>query len=108
MPNNKEYYNNNIEKYRQYDEDNKDIILKREQLYYQKNKDIIREKQNTYFKKYYLLNKEKIIENCRSRASRYYGSLAAMNSQPDCISTKQKIHFCNKIINNNIIIRLMD
>jgi len=105
MPNSKEYYNNNIEKYRQYYEDNKEIILQREQLYYQKNKEQILERQRTYFRKYYLLNKEKIILNCQRR---YYGSLAAMNSQPDYISTKQKTNFCNKIINNNIIIRLMD
>ena len=62
-------------------------------------KDIIKEKQRSYFRKYYLLNKEKIIENCHRR---YYGSISAI---PDKI---QKINFCNNIIDNNIIIRLMD
>jgi hypothetical protein len=102
---NKDSYELNKDKYKQYYQQNKEIILKREQLYYQKNQVEIRIKQRTYFRQYYLLNKEKIIANCQRR---YYGSLAAMNSQPDYISTKQKTNFCNKIINNNIIIRLMD
>ena len=88
--------------YNKYYYANKEKILQQEQLYYQMNRLEIREKQRTYFRKYYLLNKDKIIENCQRR---YYGSLAAL---PDYISTKQKTNFCNKIIHNNIIIRLMD
>ena len=85
--------------YNKYYYENKEKILKQEKLYYQKNKDIIKEKQRSYFRKYYLLNKEKIIENSQRR---YYGSISAI---PDKI---QKINFCNNIIDNNIIIRLMD
>ena len=96
MPN--EYYNNNIEKFRQYYQEKKDIIAKREQLYYQKNKEKIREKQRTYFRNYYLLNKDKIIENSQRR---YYGCIL-----PDKLKPQKKL--CNEIINNNIIIRLMD
>ena len=75
MRNNKQYYNDNIDKYKQYYQENKEVILKREQLYYQKNQAEIRIKQRLYFRKYYLLTKDKIIENCQRR---YYGSIAGI------------------------------
>jgi hypothetical protein len=50
----KKYYIKNIEKFRNYYNENKDYILKYEKLYYQENKTEIRDKQNIYFKKYYL------------------------------------------------------
>ena len=99
MRNNKQYYNDNIDKYKQYYQENKEIILKREQLYYQKNQAEIRIKQRLYFRKYYLLNKDKIIENCQRR---YYGSIAGI---PDKIKPEEAY---NQIMNGNIIIRLDD
>ena len=95
MRNNKQYYNDNIDKYKQYYQENKEVILKREQLYYQKNQAEIRIKQRLYFRKYYLLNKDKIIENCQRR---YYGSIAGIR---DKIKPEE---VCNQIINGNIII----
>ena len=85
--------------YNKYYYENREKILQQEQLYYQKNRTEIREKQRSYFRKYYLLNKEKIIENCKRR---YYGCIATM---PDKI---QKSTIVNRIINDNIIISLMD
>ena len=99
MPSNKEYYNNNVEKYKQYYHENKEIMLKREQLYYQKNKEQILEKQRISFRKYYLLNQEKILLNCQRR---YYGSISAI---PEKIKPQR---FYNEIINSNIIISLRD
>jgi hypothetical protein len=96
---NKDYYELNKDKYKQYYQQNKEIILKREQLYYQRNQAEIRIKQRTYFRKYYLLNKETIIENVQRR---YYGSIAGM---PDKIKPEEA---CNQIMNGNIIIRLDD
>ena len=64
---NKDYYELNKDKYKQYYQQNKEIILKREQLYYQRNQAEIRIKQRTYFRKYYLLNKATIIENVQRR-----------------------------------------
>ena len=90
---NKDYYELNKDKYKQYYQQNKEIILKREQLYYQKNQAEIRIKQRTYFKKYYLLNKETIIENVQRRFR-----LRSSITNPE--------EACNQIINSNIIISL--
>ena len=93
---NKDYYEQNKDKYKQYYQEHKQIILKREQLYYQKNKTEVREKQKIYFRKYYLLNKETIIENVQRRFR-----LA-------CSSITNPAEACNQIMNGNIIIRLHD
>jgi len=53
MRNNKEYYNNNIEKNKQYYQENKQIILKREHLYYQKNQAEIRIIRNYYLSSFF-------------------------------------------------------
>ena len=50
MPNNREYNNNNIEKYKQHYQEKEEIRWKREHLYYQKNKTAVREKQGIYFR----------------------------------------------------------
>ena len=92
---NKDYYEQNKDKYKQYYQQNKEIILKREQLYYQKNKTEVREKQKIYFRKYYLLNKETIIENVQR-------CLLARSS----ITTPHEVY--NQIIDGNIIIRLCE
>ena len=91
MRNNKDYYEQNKEKYKQYYQENKEFILKREQLYYQTHQAEIRIKQKIYFRKYYLLNKETIIENVQRR-------LRCSIENPDKL--------CNQIINSNIIISL--
>ena len=91
---NKDYYEQNKDKYKQYYQEHKEIILKREQLYYQRNQAEIRIKQRTYFRKYYLLNKETIIENVQRRFRLARSSIA----NPE--------EACNQIINSNIIISL--
>ena len=50
------YYIQNIEKFRNYYDDNKESIAEYEKLYYQQNRTEIRDKQRVYFQKYYLLN----------------------------------------------------
>ncbi len=99
---NKDYYEQNKHKYKQYYQENKEIILKREQLYYQIHQAEIRIKQKNYFRKYYLLNKDKIIENCQRR---YYGSIAGI---PRANAKMKPEEACNQIINSNIIIRLCE
>lgn len=91
----KKYYIKNIEKFRNYYENNKDNILEYEKIYYEQNRTKIREKQNTYFKKYYSLNKEYINNNSLQR---YYN--------------KNGLYYYdnlnNQILETNIIIRLTD
>ena len=91
MRNNKDYYEQNKEKYKQYYQENKEFILKREQLYYQTHQAEIRIKQKIYFRKYYLLNKETIIENVQRR----------FRLRSSITNTEEA---CNQIINSNIII----
>ena len=52
------YYIKNIEKFRNYYENNKEKLLEYEKLYYQQNRTEKRDKQRVYFQKYYLLNKK--------------------------------------------------
>ena len=91
----KKYYIKNIEKFRNYYENNKDNILEYEKIYYEQNRAKIREKQNIYFKKYYSLNKEYINNNSLQR---YYN--------------KHDLYYYdnlnNQILDQNIIIRLTD
>ena len=91
----KKYYIKNIEKFRNYYDDNKEKLLEYEKLYYQQNRMEIREKQRAYFQKYYLLNKKKINHNSLQR---YYN-----------------IHYLhyntnlnNELLDRNIIIRFTD
>ena len=49
----KNYYIKNIEKFRNYYNQNKDNILEYEKVYYQQNRTEIRDKQRAYFQKYY-------------------------------------------------------
>ena len=91
----KNYYIKNIEKFRNYYNNNKDNILEYEKLYYQQNKKEIREKQKVYFKEYYSLNKEKINHNSlqtyyNKHGLNYYKNLS------------------NQILDQSIIIRLSD
>ena len=89
------YYIKNIEKFRNYYDDNKENILEYEKLYYQQNRTEIRDKQRVYFQKYYLLNKKNINHNSLQR---YYN-----------------IHYLhyntnlnNELLDRNIIIRFTD
>ena len=91
----KKYYIKNIEKFRNYYNENKDYILEYEKLYYQENKTEIRDKQNIYFKKYYLLNREKINNNSLQRYYNKHGLNYYKN-------------LSNQILDQNIIIRLTD
>ena len=91
----KNYYIKNIEKFRNYYNNNKDNILEYEKLYYQQNKKEIREKQKVYFKEYYSLNKEKINHNSLQR---YY-------NKHDLNYYK---NLSNQILDQSIIIRLSD
>ncbi len=50
----KEYYIKNIEKFRNYYDDNKEKVAEYEKLYYQQNRTEIRDKQRAYFSKYTL------------------------------------------------------
>lgn len=51
-----EYYKNNIERFKDYYQDNRDRLIKQSIDYYNKHKVVIREKQN----KYYEQNKDRI------------------------------------------------
>jgi hypothetical protein len=91
----KKYYIKNIEKFRNYYNENKDYILEYEKIYYQENKTEIRDKQNIYFKKYYLLNKQKINNNSLQRYYNKHGLNYNTNLR-------------NQILDQNIIIRITD
>jgi len=97
----KEYYIKNIEKFRNYYDDNKEKLAKYEKLYYQQNKTEIRDKQRAYFSKYYLLNKETINNNSLQR---YYNS---NYSHPSYIH-KKSTNLNNELLDRNIIIKLTD
>ena len=103
----KKYYIKNIEKYRNYYDDNKDSIAAYEKLYYQQNKAQIREKQRAYFHKYYQLNKEKIQENSYRR---YYDgyNLPHKRNYLDVIGQGIYIYKQGSLLDQNIIIRLTD
>ena len=101
----KKYYIKNIEKFRNYYDDNKENILEYEKLCYQQNRTEIRDKQRAYFQKYYLLNKE-IINN--NSLQRYYNinylHPAYIHNNDSKIST----NFNNELLDRNIIIRFTD
>ena len=48
-----EFYKNNIEKFKEYYENNRERLIKQGLEYYYKNKGKIRERQNEYYRKYY-------------------------------------------------------
>jgi hypothetical protein len=55
-----EFYKKNIEKYKEYYENNRERLIKQGLEYYHKNRGKIRERQNQYYRKYYEKNKDKI------------------------------------------------
>ena len=91
----KEYYIKNIEKFRNYYDDNKENILEYEKIYYQENRTEIRDKQRAYFQKYYLLNKKHINNNSLQR---YY----------NIHHLHYNINVNNELLDRNIIISLKD
>ena len=97
----KEYYIKNIEKFRNYYDDNKENILEYEKLYYQQNRTEIRDKQRAYFHEYYQLNKEKIQENSYRR---YYDGHNLPHKR-DYLDMQDKQ---GSILKQNIIISLND
>lgn len=99
----KEYYIKNIEKFRNYYDDNKEKLAEYEKLYYQQNKTEIRDKQKAYFKKYYLLNKELINNNCLQRYYNNNYSHPAYNH-----IHKKSTNLNNELLDRNIIISLKD
>ena len=103
----KKYYIKNIEKYRNYYDDNKDSIAAYEKLYYQQNKAQIREKQRAYFHKYYQLNKE-IINN--NSLQRYYNIHYLHPAYNHIHNNDSKIstNLNNELLDRNIIIRFTD
>jgi len=101
----KEYYIKNIEKFRNYYDDNKENILEYEKLYYQENRTEIRDKQRVYFKKYYLLNKELINNNSLER---YYNDNYSHPAYNHIDNNDYKISLNNELLDRNIIISLKD
>ena len=91
----KEYYIKNIEKFRNYYDDNKDSIAEYEKLYYQQNRTAIRDKQRVYFEKYYYSNKKHINNNSLQR---YY----------NIRNMYYNTNLNNELLKQNIIIRLQD
>ena len=91
----KEYYIKNIEKFRNYYDDNKESIAEYEKIYYQQNRTEIRDKQRAYFQKYYLLNKGIINSNSLQR---YY----------NIHNMYYNINLNNDLLDQNIIISLKD
>ena len=101
----KKYYIKNIEKFRNYYENNKDNILEYEKIYYEQNRAKIREKQNIYFKKYYSLNKEYINNNSLQR---YYNINYSHPSYIHNNDSKISTNLNNELLDRNIIIKLTD
>jgi hypothetical protein len=91
----KKYYIKNIEKFRNYYDDNKDSIAEYEKLYYQQNRTSIRDKQRVYFEKYYYSNKKQINHNSLQR---YY----------NIRNMYYNTNLNNELLKQNIIIRLQD
>ena len=91
----KKYYIKNIEKFRNYYDDNKDSIAEYEKLYYQQNRTAIRDKQRVYFEKYYYSNKKQINHNSLQR---YY----------NIRNMYYNTNLNNELLKQNIIIRLQD
>ena len=91
----KKYYIKNIEKFRNYYDDNKDSIAEYEKLYYQQNRTAIRDKQRVYFEKYYYSNKKNINHNSLQR----YYNIHHMH---------YNTNLNNELLKQNIIIRLQD
>jgi len=93
---NKNYYIKNIERIKNYYNENKEEIIKKQLQYYQKNKFEINKKKQIYFSQYYQKHKEQIILRVQKH---YYNGSARKTDKP---ITK------NEIIKNNIVISLMD
>ena len=91
----KKYYIKNIEKFRNYYDDNKDSIAEYEKLYYQQNRTEIRDKQKVYFEKYYYSNKKSINHNSLQR----YYNIHHMH---------YNTNLNNELLDRNIIISLID
>ena len=91
----KKYYIKNIEKFRNYYDDNKDSIAEYEKLYYQQNRTAIRDKQRVYFEKYYYSNKKHINNNSLQR---YY----------NIRNMYYNTNLNNELLKQNIIISLQD
>jgi hypothetical protein len=91
----KKYYIKNIEKFRNYYDDNKDSIAEYEKLYYQQNRTAIRDKQRVYFEKYYYSNKKQINHNSLQR---YY----------NIRNMYYNTNLNNELLKQNIIISLQD
>ena len=85
MSKSSEYYKNHREE-----------IIQKNLEYYRKNKEYINNRNKEYFANYYKKNKQKIIT--RIQTNYYKGS----------IRKTDKPILDNKIIDNNIVIRLMD
>ena len=99
----KEYYIKNIEKFRNYYDDNKEKLAKYEKLYYQQNRTEIRDKQRVYFQKYYLLNKKNINNNSLQRYYNIHYLHPAYNND-----FKISTNLNNSLLDQNIIIRFTD
>ena len=91
----KKYYIKNIEKFRNYYDDNKDSIAEYEKIYYQQNRTTIRDKQRVYFEKYYYSNKKQINHNSLQR---YY----------NIRNMYYNTNLNNELLKQNIIISLQD
>ena len=98
----KEYYLKNIDKFKDYYNENKDEIAARNKIYYEKNKIELRNKQRKYFHEYYLLHKEAIKEH---NLNRYYQYCKENN-----ITVKKRMpgETDCQILDKNIIISLSD
>ena len=101
----KEYYIKNIEKFRNYYDDNKEKLAEYEKLYYQLNRTEIRDKQRAYFQKYYLLNKE-IINN--NSLQKYYNIHYLHPAYIHNNDSKISKNFNNELLDRNLIIKLTD
>ena len=101
----KKYYIKNIEKFRNYYDDNKEKLAEYEKLYYQQNRTEIRDKQRVYFQKYYLLNKKNINNNSLQRYYNIHYLHPAYNNDSK-ISGLSNLN--NSLLDQNIIIRFTD
>ena len=104
----KEYYIKNIEKFRNYYDDNKENILEYEKLYYQQNRTEIRDKQRAYFQKYYEIMKIKIFHNSLRLLNKEIINNNSLQRYYNIHYLHYNTNFNNELLDRNIIIRFTD
>ena len=95
----------NIEKFRNYYDDNKENILEYEKLYYQQNRTEIRDKQKAYFKKYYEIMKIKNFHNSLRLLNKEIINSNSLQRYYNIHNMYYNINLNNELLDQNIIIR---